>query len=897
MASTLFYKHGEFCAAHPWEVIVAILTLTGCMFSVEQQYAAPLPKPPIRDCASCIQEAEYNAADLIVMTLIRCLAVPYSYYQFCILQKFGSKYIIGIAGLFTVCSSFVFTTTVINLLRFDVADIRDALFFFILLMDLSKAVILAQFALCAKNQDEIKNNIAKGMAILGPTVTLDAIVEALVISVGALSGVRRLEIFSGFACLSILVNYVIFMTFYPACLSLLLELSRTSSIYLKKEIRPSLIISALNEEDNKSNPIVRRVKLIMSVGLMLVHIHRYMYRWPSHEESIDSVSPFVVEQHLALNSTQTVTFHGYLMRWIALSADHIVILILLLALLCKFIFFENKEELVEQLRVHMNNQSLEFLNPNEHQNNHLNRTIRQRFIPTMPFFRSHSMFLDNVSLDNEEKDLVDKEVQTQNEVEILSLPLNNSKEVTSKNIAVLCPPMARSVNECLTIYKSDLGATTLTDEEVILLVKNKHIPPYQIEKAVDDPERGVRIRRQMIGKDGNFGEALEDLPYKNYDYTKVMGACCENVIGYMPIPVGIAGPLLLDGKVIYVPMATTEGCLVASTNRGSRALLKCGITSRVVADGMTRGPVVRFPSVAKASEVMVWMENKENFGKIKESFDASSRFARLKKIQVRIAGRYLFARFVATTGDAMGMNMLSKGTEMSLKFIQTLFPEMEILSISGNFCADKKPAAVNWIEGRGKSVVCEAVVPAEIVSTVLKTSTHALVDVNISKNMVGSAMAGSIGGFNAHAANVVTAIFIATGQDPAQNVGSSNCMTLMEPWGRNGEDLYISCTMPSVEVGTIGGGTVLPAQAACLEMLGVKGSHSECPGENANQLARVVCGTVLAGELSLMAALAAGHLVRSHLRHNRSSVAIFSEMEGNIHVTPPCKTGAYFVKT
>ncbi|CAH1974484.1 unnamed protein product [Acanthoscelides obtectus] len=158
--------------------------------------------------------------------------------------------------------------------------------------------------------------------------------------------------------------------------------------------------------------------------------------------------------------------------------------------------------------------------------------------------------------------------------------------------------------------------------------------------------------------------------------------------------------------------------------------------------------------------------------------------------------------------------------------------------------------------------------------TVLKTTVQALVDVNYSKNMIGSAVAGSIGGFNAHAANIVTAIFIATGQDPAQNVGSSNCMTLMEPYGPKGEDLYISCTMPSIEIGTIGGGTVLPAQAACLEMLKVKGAHPELPGENASQLARIVCGMVLAGELSLMAALAAGHLVRSHLRHNRSSTLL-----------------------
>lgn len=414
-----------------------------------------------------------------------------------------------------------------------------------------------------------------------------------------------------------------------------------------------------------------------------------------------------------------------------------------------------------------------------------------------------------------------------------------------------------------------LGASALTDVEVIQLVKKKHIAAYQLEKAVGDMERGVGIRRLILGEAGNFLENLSDLPYKYYDYSKVLGSCCENVVGYVPVPVGIAGPLLIDGEFYHVPMATTEGCLVASTNRGSRALLKCGVTSRVVADGMTRGPVVRFPNIVRASEAMAWMQDPEHFNEMKDNFNLTSRFARLKKIHVRIAGRHLFIRFVATTGDAMGMNMLSKGTEKSLNMVKEHFPDMEILSLSGNFCTDKKPAAVNWIHGRGKSVVCEAIVPADIVTNVLKTSVHALVDVNISKNMIGSAIAGSVGGFNAHAANIVTAIYIATGQDPAQNVGSSNCMTLMEPWGADGSDLYVSCTMPSIEIGTIGGGTGLPAQGACLAMLGVKGAHASQPGENASRLARIVCATVLAGELSLMAALTAGHLVKSHLRHNR----------------------------
>lgn len=224
----------------------------------------------------------------------------------------------------------------------------------------------------------------------------------------------------------------------------------------------------------------------------------------------------------------------------------------------------------------------------------------------------------------------------------------------------------------------------------------------------------------------------------------------------------------------------------------------------------------------------------------------------------------------------MGMNMISKGTEKSLAGILITkpvlsehFPDMQIISISGNYCTDKKPAAINWIEGRGKSVVAEATIPGSVVSKVLKTTVRALVELNISKNLIGSAMAGSIGGFNAHAANILTAIYLATGQDPAQNVESSNCITLMEAVN-DGNDLYISCTMPCIEVGTVGGGTTLGPQSACLEMLGVKGPNMETPGANSQRLARIICASVMAGELSLCSALAAGHLVKSHMIHNRA---------------------------
>jgi hydroxymethylglutaryl-CoA reductase (NADPH) len=335
--------------------------------------------------------------------------------------------------------------------------------------------------------------------------------------------------------------------------------------------------------------------------------------------------------------------------------------------------------------------------------------------------------------------------------------------------------------------------------------------------------------------------------------------------------VGIAGPLLLDGQRYYVPMATTEGCLVASTNRGCKAIAESGgATSVVLRDGMTRAPVARLPTARRAAEVRAFLEDPDNFETLSMVFNRSSRFARLQGVQCAMAGRNLYMRFTCSTGDAMGMNMISKGVQNVLDFLQDDFPDMDVISISGNFCSDKKPAAVNWIEGRGKSVVCEAVIKEEVVKKVLKTDVQSLVELNMIKNLAGSAIAGALGGFNAHASNIVTAIFIATGQDPAQNVESSHCITMLESIN-DGKDLHISVTMPSIEVGTVGGGTQLASQSACLDLLGVKGANRDSPGSNARLLATVVAGGVLAGELSLLSALAAGQLVKSHMKYNRSS--------------------------
>uniref|UniRef100_A0A672MRT1 3-hydroxy-3-methylglutaryl coenzyme A reductase n=1 Tax=Sinocyclocheilus grahami TaxID=75366 RepID=A0A672MRT1_SINGR len=805
MLTRLFRIHGLFVASHPWEVIVATVTLTICMMSMNMFTGNNQICGWNFDCPKL--EELILSSDIIILTITRCIAIVYIYFQFQNLRQLGSKYILGIAGLFTIFSSFVFSTVVIHFLDKELTGLNEALPFFLLLIDLSKACALAKFALSSNSQDEVRENIAKGMAVLGPTFTLDALVECLVIGVGTMSGVRQLEIMCCFGCMSVLANYFVFMTFFPACVSLVLELSRES-----REGRPIWQLSHFarvleEEEDNKPNPVTQRVKMIMSFGLVMVHAHS---RWiadpmssngtldlPEVGVSLNDNMPKRIEPDMPL-------WHFYLSRMISMDIEQVITLGLALFLAVKYIFFEQVE--MESTL------SLKVPTPSA--------MLSQKWSPDQ-CCRKEVPNSSNFS----PSDLVIRPLPAPKEPEYKStfvLGEDETQEIVDVSESVISlPAEPRPVEDSLSILKNpDMGACYLSDEEVIVLVNSKHIPAYKLEAMMETPERGVMIRRKMLSPKFPEPTALICLPYKDYDYSKVMGTCCENVIGYMPVPVGVAGPLLLDGKQFQVPMATTEGCLVASTNRGCRAIaLAGGASSRVLADGMTRGPVVRLPSACQAAEVKAWLESTEGFKSIKEAFDQTSRFARLEKLLIGLAGRNLYIRFQSKTGDAMGMNMISKGTEQALASLKEEFPELQILAVSGNYCTDKKPATINWIEGRGKSVVCETTIPAKVVKEILKTSTEGLVDVNISKNLIGSAMAGSIGGYNAHAANIVAAIYIACGQDPAQTVGSSNCITIMEASGSTGEDLYISCTMPSIELGTVGGGTNLPPQQACLQVL------------------------------------------------------------------------------
>ncbi|PFX34975.1 3-hydroxy-3-methylglutaryl-coenzyme A reductase-like isoform X1 [Stylophora pistillata] len=872
--SNLFYYHGRQCSRHPVEVLLVCITGTVCLLSLNIYDATHSSK----DLTIGSGEEISLPAGLHVGPTSYFFALVCIYLQCKKLIHQGSSYILGFVSMFAVFSCLVFSSIVANLYGRDFWVVREALPYFFLLSDFNTASSLVKHTLQSSTYSAVPGRIAESICYLGPTVTLNTLVGTLVIGIGTLSDVTELETICQFGCLSLITHYVLFMTFFPACLSLFLELCTGRG---NSRPRWQLESSDTTEEELEPNPVVQQIKLIMSTGLMFVHLHRWvMVRSGDNSENSFGNTPLEED---------------WFKRFLAGNTEQIVVLVFGVSLAIRFFLYneDRMHEHVEQTHIEAraSNTTVTDIQGGEQESDKSSEE-------SLASEKTAETRSEPVCLSRKEAIKEENQEQSQKLSSITKLKVHDRRRTVSEGHCSVCyssddikhplalarldssPPIAeykeRSMEECKLMLKQPDGVLRLNDKEVQMLVECKTIPGHQLEKVLKDPARAVRIRRSVVSKKLSSDTDLFDLPCDHYNYSDVVGACCENVIGYMPVPVGVAGPLLLDGENYHVPMATTEGCLVASTNRGCRALLLSGgVRSSVFSDGMTRGPVVRFPSAVLASNAKQWLEEEKNFMEIKKEFDSTSRFARLQSVRGIIAGRLLFIRFVASTGDAMGMNMVSKGTEKALTCLQGHFPTLEVLSLSGNVCTDKKATAINWIEGRGKSVVCEAIIPGHVVQKVLKTTVSALSELNINKNLVGSAMAGAIGGFNAHAANIVTAIFIATGQDPAQCVSSSNCITLFEACGPTKEDLYVSCTMPSLEVGTVGGGTVLGPQSACLKILGVRGPNKSEPGKNSTKLAQIICGTVLAGELSLLSALATGDLVRSHLTLNRSTVNLF----------------------
>ncbi len=397
-------------------------------------------------------------------------------------------------------------------------------------------------------------------------------------------------------------------------------------------------------------------------------------------------------------------------------------------------------------------------------------------------------------------------------------------------------------------------------EEIINKLLNGEMRLYQIDKFTENATEALDIRREFIEKQCNC--ELNQIANYTLDMEIAMAKNIENPIGTVQIPIGVAGPLKVNGEnadgEFFVPLATSEGALVASINRGASAISAAGgVNARVIGDKMTRAPAIKTESVIEAVKVKNWFE--ENFDELKAIAESTTRHGKLVKIDpIIIVGNYVYPRFVFSTGDSMGMNMVTIATE---KVLAKLHEDLGVhaLALSGNLCVDKKPAAINIIEGRGKSLVADILIPEEIVKSKLKTTAKAIEEVNVAKNLVGSAAAGAMA-YNAHFANMIGAIFLATGQDAAHVVEGSLGITTAED--RDG-DLYFSVNMPDVPIATIGGGTRLETAQEGLKIIDCAGSGK------VSKFAEIVISTVLAGELSLVGAIAAGHLAKAHAELGR----------------------------
>jgi hydroxymethylglutaryl-CoA reductase (NADPH) len=330
---------------------------------------------------------------------------------------------------------------------------------------------------------------------------------------------------------------------------------------------------------------------------------------------------------------------------------------------------------------------------------------------------------------------------------------------------------------------------------------------------------------------------------------------CENLIGSTTLPLGVAGPLTINEQNYYLPLATTEGALIASISRGCKALNLSGGTNAYLENvGTTRGPVFETSGLKESMNLKKWLE--ENYAILKTESEKTSTHMKLLKLEINLVGNYVYVKFYFDTSEAMGMNMVTIATAAIVKFVEHQ-TKLRCLSLSGNVCVDKKGAWANFLSGRGKKVWAEATLNKEIVKQVLKTTPQTFVDVWLAKCMLGSAISGSLG-FNAHFANIVAAFFAATGQDLAHIVEGSLGITTCKV--TNEGDLYVSIYMPSVMIGTMGCGTKLKIKQEALSIIGA---------QTTVELAKVLGGAVLAGEISLLASLSEGTLDKAHKKLGR----------------------------
>lgn len=427
-------------------------------------------------------------------------------------------------------------------------------------------------------------------------------------------------------------------------------------------------------------------------------------------------------------------------------------------------------------------------------------------------------------------------------------------------IQLRIPHLSEGIHEIEIVVQAEVFGELRIKVEDSITTGDEELPRIPRDQTDDYSENAIKMRQAFVEQ--FTGAKLDHITHYSIDPHSTFGNC-ELFTGVAQIPIGIAGPLQINGErangQFLVPLATTEGTLVASYNRGMKLLnMSGGVQTTVVGDSMQRAPVFVFDNAREGREFVQWV--RDNIDTIRDHAESTSSVAKLQYIDDYLTNKFVYLRFNYSTGDAAGQNMVGRATFAACSWILDNYARIRHFYLESNFATDKKASQVNIMRTRGKRVTAEAVIKRDVLAQVMRVNTS---DLYYQSKIAG--MGAFFSGANnngAHSPNAITAMFIATGQDVA-NVSESSAGLLYSEMLPD-DDLYVSMTIPSLIVATYGGGTGLGTQRECLELLGCYGR------DKVSKFAEIVAAVVLAGELSLGSAIASSDWVSSHEQYGRN---------------------------
>lgn len=439
------------------------------------------------------------------------------------------------------------------------------------------------------------------------------------------------------------------------------------------------------------------------------------------------------------------------------------------------------------------------------------------------------------------------------------LPDRRHKEEGRRSNTGVPPPPSTKQEQRKTLRRiEDLWKTRESDSKQRSSITRGDLIPNS--KGTDYTHDAAAARREWLSL--KTGASLKHIGVFSEAPEKIKGNI-ENFIGVAQVPIGVAGPLKINGEFakgdFYIPMATTEGTLVYTYTQGMQLIsLAGGATTAFLKDEIHISPLFTFADVRSTQQFILWLNS--NFKRIKEEAEKTTRFGKLERLEPHIFDRNVVVKFCYTTGDAAGFNMITLATDAACKFINSVV-KPERFYLQSNFSSIKKVTAHNMVAGYGRAVVAEAVISRELIQRFYGIDPDSMVNY-FNPVLLATTHAGMIG-MNGHTANALAALFIACGQDVASIVESHTSVINFEI-NQKGH-LYASVKLPNLIVGTVGGGTALGTQKEALEMLDCYGT------DRAKKFTEIVAATVLAGEIAICAANAAGALVKAFEKYRKKT--------------------------